>query len=184
MGELLRRRKEEAKTKGGLLDQGSLDFNLCKLAVEGRTIKIDNSKPALNDAYNVKRYVNITDFGANVNTGTGVTTDISNKQSGRVIPAGASCAFSATLLSGGSVSSNYQYIAVLLRDDSTGDIKRIGAFGQNAPASSVSWTQSDDIEIGCIAIEYSHFRGNATSTAVVNTGTFELSLTVNGEEWL
>ena len=185
MGELLRRRsKEEVKPEGGLLDQGSLSFNLCNIKIEGRTIRINNSSPAMNDGYNVKRYNNVTDFNANVTTGTGKTDDISNQSSGIIIPAGSSCTFSATLLKNGTVSAGYQYIAVLLRNTTTGDIKRIGAFGQNKPSSSLSWTQSDDVEIGCIAIEYSHFRGNSTSTEGVNTGTFELSLTVNGEEWL
>jgi hypothetical protein len=175
---------EETISLGGLLDQGSLSFNLCNIKIEGRTIKILNSNPSMSDAYDKKRYNNVTDFSANVTTGIGQTTDISNQSSGIIIPAGASCVFKATLKEHGTVAAGYQYIAVLLRNTSTGSIKRIGAFGQNAPASSASWTQSADAEIGCIAIEYSHFRGNANPAAVVNTGTFELSLTVNGEEWL
>ena len=178
----IRRRNlhEETKSSGGLLDQGTLDFNLCDITIEGRTISI-LAKSGMNDAYEVKRYNNVTDFSKNVTTGTGKTEDISNQSSGKIIPAGALCEFKATFHSGWHVAAQYEYIAVLLRNNSTGNIKRIGAFGNNRPAESASWTQNEDVEIGCIAVEYSHFRASGNGT---NRGTFDLSLTVNGEEWL
>lgn len=186
MGNFLRRRNlhEENAVDGGLLEQGSILFNRCGIDIEGRTIHVSGLYGSGTDAYDVKRYNNVTDFDANVTTGTDKTEDISNKRSGRVIPAGASCVFAATPHNDWHVSASYQYIAVLLRNTSTGNIKRIGAFGNNVPSSTATWTQNEDVEIGCIAIEYSHWYYRDATQPGRNSGTFDVSLTVNGEEWL
>lgn len=179
---LLRRRgmlKEAESPATGLLEQGTIDFNDCEVVISGRHLFCSKISGGT-DSYNAKRYVNVTDFSKNETTGTGNTADISNQASGKIIPAGATCSFSATNIKG-KVSASYQYVAVCLRNTGSGDIKRIGTYGQNVPATSATWTQANDIEIGCIAIEFSHFRVVSGST---NKGEFDLSLTVNGEEWL
>lgn len=166
-----------------LLEQGALNFNYCNVVIDGRAFHCWLYPGNVSDAYNVKRYCNVTDFAANVNTGTGQTADISNKHSGFVIPAGAVCTLAASDL-WGHVAASYSYVAVILRDTGTGDIKRIGAGGNNNPTATVTWTQATDVEIGCVAVEFSHMRGSSDNGAGNNTRKFTLSLTVNGEEWL
>lgn len=180
MGELMRRRAMMQAASGtpsepGLLEQGTLDFNQFTTVIAERRIKISRNNSGA-DAYNVKRYFNVTDFSANTTTGTGATADISNKNSGKIIPAGASCVFAASNTSG-SVNASYEYFCALLRDKGTGNIQRIAIYGRNAPANSVSWTATSDTEIGCVAIETSHINGKHYAEC-------DLSLTVNGEEWL
>ena len=187
MGDLLMRRHmlvsaggvEPTDTK--LLQQGTKTFNLVTISVSGKNVSASFYSLAMNDAYNVKRYWNITKFDENQTTGTGNTGNISNKATGRIIPAGSTCVFKATELSQTNIySATYSYCAVILRDTTTGSLARIGFGGNNQPATSATFTTSKDTEIGCIAFETSHMKG--ASPERVYSGT--LSLTVNGEEWL
>lgn len=187
MGDLLMRRHMLVSAGGGeptdtrLLQQGTKTFNLVTISVSGKNVSASFYSTAMNDAYNVKRYWNITKFDENQTTGTGNTGDISNKATGRIIPEGSTCVFKATELSQTNMySASYAYCAVILRDTTTGSLARIGFGGDHQPATSATFTTSKDTEIGCIAFESSHMKG--ANPARIYSGT--LSFTVNGEEWL
>lgn len=175
------RRREMVESGGStgasLLDQGTFAHDVYSVTINGRTFDTEYTSWTT-DSYNKHRYCNITDFSANEVTGLDNTTDISNKHSGRIIPAGATCVLSCSDVTG-KVQASYQYIAILLRDTGSGNIARIGVYGNNKPSGTATFTPSADTEIGCVAIDYTRWRGPRSNSWCNAT----ISLTVNGEEW-
>ena len=186
MGDILIRREammQQASSEPAispLIELGTKTFNLCTYNTTTRHVKVTLNNKSLADAYNVKRYFNLTKFSDNVTTGTGNTGGISNKTTGRIIPAGSTCVFSVSNVSiTNQYSASYAYIALLLRNIWTGNILRIGLGGNNVPATSASKTVDADTEIGCIAVELSHMSGFQGRIYEA-----DVSLTVDGVEWL
>lgn len=158
----------------GLLEQGTVEFNILKAVVSGTDVSI--TKPSGTDAYNKFRCLNLTSFSANVTEGQNKTEDITGRPVVKTIPAGAECVFSLTNISG-YYQASYTYIEIDLVDEMGQNIARISQ-GKNAPVGkSATWTQNEELGVSCIAVKAYHFSNNARSR-------FYLSLTVDGEEWL
>ena len=160
-----------------LLDNGQLTFNSATINITRSTRYIDVTRSGTTDAYNVYRSYNLTDFSANVTTGTGNNADVLNKPALKTILAGSTCTFSLNSYSRSTGSASGASWKIRLRSPTTSLAELSFVYNSSNIVSSVTWTQETDADISCVAVYSYHLGANRYIRG-------NISLLVDGVEYI